>query len=297
MILLPVLTLFLLLLPTAITARSALTAALAALPSDIHPSVRRAVEQLGKLASSGKIAETSHIYGRKNGAPFEYLGVRARPVFSIAREVVKERRYSTSDALAVMDLPFYEYRRLALHLLENRLLESREWINKLGHYRDSSEFKSLTVQRQRLVNDLVSRLSTHLPNYGLIDIGAPILGEYVSEDVTARKSILTRLRKSESLWDRRASVVATYPLIKNKKREGYQLFEELAVPLLRDSEKLVYSSVGWMIRQGTKIDREYFVGFLRAHASRFRRRLLCATVSRLPRALQEEIVALKGTST
>ena len=94
-------------------------------------------------------------------------------------------------------------------------------------------------------------LSLHcVNNWNLIDASAEyLLGNYL---IDRPKKLLFDLSSSDQLWQRRASIIATFAFIK---RKDPSITLEIAKELLHGRESLIHKSVGWMLREvGISID-------------------------------------------
>ncbi len=114
--------------------------------------------------------------------------------------------------------------------------------------------------------------NTHrINNWDLVDLSAPkILGAYLLENRTERK-ILFKLARSGNMWERRISILATFPFIRNGEfRESL----ELAKQLLTDREDLMHKAVGWMLREIGKRNLKAEEAFLAKFAGRMPRTML-----------------------
>ncbi len=116
-------------------------------------------------------------------------------------------------------------------------------------------------------------------NWDLVDLTAPkIVGDYLLRNKQERK-LLPKLAKSNNLWERRISIVATYPLIKNGQ---FNDTFTIAKMLLGDSHDLIHKAVGWMLREVGKIDHLAEESFLDEHCSRMPRTALRYAIERFP---------------
>ena len=90
---------------------------------------------------------------------------------------------------------------------------------------------------------------------------------------------LYQLAKSESLWERRISIIATFHFIK-----GLQMADTLKIArlLLADKEDLIHKAVGWMLREVGKRDLRSEEEFLNEHCRRMPR-TMCRRHSTAPR--------------
>jgi 3-methyladenine DNA glycosylase AlkD len=88
-------------------------------------------------------------------------------------------------------------------------------------------------------------------NWDLIDLSSvEILGEYILKHPEYKK-VLFKFSKSESLWERRISIISTFMLIRNRQFDDSL---KIAETLLLDKEDLIQKAVGWMLREIGKRD-------------------------------------------
>ena len=82
-------------------------------------------------------------------------------------------------------------------------------------------------------------------NWDLVDVSAPIIGQYLI-GLGSSNQLLLKLARSKSLWQRRVAIVFTFAFI----REGIpQPTVVIAQELLRDKEDLIHKATGWMLRE------------------------------------------------
>ncbi|MGX5696556.1 DNA alkylation repair protein [Agromyces soli] len=116
----------------------------------------------------------------------------------------------------------------------------------------------------------------HVDNWDLVDASAEYLvGEVVFPSAPVAEvepALLLELGASESLWQRRVAVLATFAAIKaGDARPTLAIAERL----LDDREPLLHMAVGWMLREvGKRVDRAALTGFLDVHAARMPRTML-----------------------
>jgi 3-methyladenine DNA glycosylase AlkD len=114
-------------------------------------------------------------------------------------------------------------------------------------------------------------------NWDLVDTSAPtLLADRVRE---APRELLDPLLDSDSVWDRRIAVLATFSLI----REG-EFAETLRCceRLLGDGHDLIHKATGWMLREVGKRDERVLRQFLDRHAVEMSRTMLRYSIERLP---------------
>jgi 3-methyladenine DNA glycosylase AlkD len=112
-----------------------------------------------------------------------------------------------------------------------------------------------------------------------VDLSAPnIVGNYLLDK---DRDILYTLAKSESLWDKRIAILATFEFIKTgDAKDTFQIAELL----LNDDHDLIHKAVGWMLREvGKRIGRETEETFLKKHYRHMPRTMLRYAIEHFPR--------------
>jgi 3-methyladenine DNA glycosylase AlkD len=113
-------------------------------------------------------------------------------------------------------------------------------------------------------------------NWDLVDLSADkIVGAYLSGKP---KDLLYKLAQSESLWERRISIIATFHSIK---QGNYEDTLAVARLLLKDREDLIHKAVGWMLREvGKRCSEEAEEIFLQEHLPEMPRTMLRYAIER-----------------
>ncbi len=126
-------------------------------------------------------------------------------------------------------------------------------------------------------------------NWDLVDTSTPhLLADRVRG---GDRELLDELGASESIWDRRMAMLATFPLI----RDGEPAETlRLAEGLLGDKHDLIHKAVGWMLREVGKRDEVALRRFLDRHAGEMPRTMLRYSVERLPNADRGRYMAADG---
>jgi len=114
-------------------------------------------------------------------------------------------------------------------------------------------------------------------NWDLVDVTVPqVVGAYLLErDRTA----LYGLAVSQSLWERRMAVIATFFFIKH-----HQFDDTLGIAdlLIGDDLDLIHKAVGWMLREVGKRDRPVMEAFLASRYMQMPRTMLRYAIEKLP---------------
>ncbi|MDO8556115.1 MAG: DNA alkylation repair protein [Nanoarchaeota archaeon] len=198
------------------------------------------------------------------GAGDVFLGVMVPDVRRIAQQfrdvplsVIKELLYSR----------IHEERVLALMIINLQFSRASPLVRK--------QLFSFYCKHRGQVN-----------NWDLVDGSAPsIVGAYLLDK---DRSLLYRLVKSKSLWDRRIAMVATLTFIRIGQFDDTLKLSEL---LLDDKHDLLHKASGWMLREVGKKDVVVLKGFLNKHAVHMPRTMLRYAIERLSE--KERLLYLK----
>ena len=137
----------------------------------------------------------------------------------------------------------HEHRMCALILLKKRFEQGNEY--------ERAEIFGFYIGHTNCIND-----------WDLIDSSSPyIVGEYLKDKPC---DVLYRLARSDSPWDNRIAMMATYTFIHNGNVEDTF---RLALSLMKSPHPLVQKSVGWMLHD--KYRQEMSRPMLRIAASGF----------------------------
>jgi 3-methyladenine DNA glycosylase AlkD len=220
-----------------------------------------------------KIKSTVARHGSKNKArilqsffktgPGEYaegdvfLGIQV-PVLRMLAKKFRSIRLST--AVRLLRSAIHEERFLALIILMDK-------------YRTGSSCDRREIYRIYLNN------TRHINNWDLVDVSAKwIVGGCLYEK---DKKPLYDLAKSESLWERRIAVLATFYFIG---RNRYEDSLKIARILLRDEHDLIHKAVGWMLREIGKRDLAAEEAFLKRHHKAMPRTMLRYAIEKFPKS-------------
>lgn len=190
-----------------------------------------------------------------------FLGVRVPELRKVVREF---RTLVIAEVLKLLQSPWHEARALALLILVE-------------------QYKRGDAGTRETIFQLYLRNTAHINNWDLVDASAPhIVGAHVRD---GDRSVLRRLAKSKSLWERRIAIIATQHLI----RAG-ELDETLRIAalLIGDPEDLIHKATGWMLREVGDRDRAAAERFLREHLARMPRTMLRYAIEKFPPDLRRE---------
>lgn len=132
---------------------------------------------------------------------------------------------------------------------------------------------------QKIVYELYLKSTRFINNWDLVDLSAePIVGSWLADKPGLRKTVLTRLAKSKSLWERRIAILATFHYI--KQGDASETFR-VATLLLKDDEDLIQKAVGWMLREvGKRVSEKDEEAFLNQYYREMPRTMLRYAIER-----------------
>lgn len=198
-----------------------------------------------------KIAENSKRFFKSGKDEYaegdKFLGLRV----PILRQHVKLARELPFDQiLKFLHSQWHEKRLFAFFLLVDRFQRANDEGKK--------EIFDIYVSNIMWVN-----------NWDLVDSSAhKIIGAWLSDK---DRGLLYKLVESNSLWERRIAIMATFHFIRNG--DLTDIFA-LSERLLHDNEDLIHKVVGWMLREAGKRDRVAESNFLKKHYEILPRTLL-----------------------
>jgi 3-methyladenine DNA glycosylase AlkD len=173
--------------------------------------------------------------------------------------LAKEYHALPIDELTVLlRSPIHEDRLLALLILVRRVSRADKATKK--------QVYKLYIANTRYIN-----------NWDLVDASArEIIGGYLTDK---SRMPLDRLAGSNSLWERRISIIATHHFIR---LDDFADTIRIAERLLTDREDLIHKAVGWMLREVGKRHEPTLQMFLRRHGRTMPRTALRYAIERFP---------------
>lgn len=153
------------------------------------------------------------------------------------------------------------------------------------------KYPKATLQEQRLIYEfyLQNVYGGNVNNWDLVDASTPnIIGEYLADKP---KDILYSLARSDNLWQKRVSILATFAFIKRGEPGDTLAIAEL---LLHDTHDLIHKAVGWMLREaGKRVDEKILTDFLDNHAHEMPRTMLRYAIERLSPVQKQHYMTTK----
>lgn len=172
-----------------------------------------------------------------------------------------------------------------LYLLQSDMHEERQMALMIL----VEQFRKGDIKTKETIYNLYLDCVKYVNNWDLIDGSAPtIVGGYLDGKP---KKILTKLARSNSLWERRIAILATFYFINQGHAE--ETFK-IATLLLGDKHDLIHKAAGWMLREiGKRCGQEIEETFLKKYASVMPRTMLRYAIERFPEDKKRQYMAKK----
>jgi 3-methyladenine DNA glycosylase AlkD len=150
-----------------------------------------------------------------------FLGITVPVLRKIAK---KHNKLSLNEIEQCISSKYHESRMIALLILIDKYAKDKA--------------------NQTEIIDFYLKNTKYINNWDLIDLSAPkILGDYLLDK---DKSRLYQLAKSDSLWEKRISILSTFAFIRQNQFVDALKIAEI---LLHDKHDLINKAVGWMLRE------------------------------------------------
>lgn len=231
-------------------------------------TVRQILKELHRLADPARAVHSQGFFKTGKGEYGEgdkFMGIRVPRLRSLAR---KYKSATREEILALLKSEFHEARLTALFML-------------VALYRQAD-----TTLKEQIFNDYLSHMK-YINNWDLVDTSAPhIIGPHL---FSGDRAILYRLARSQDLWERRVSILATQYFIR---RQDFSDTIALSKLLLKDNEDLIHKAVGWMLREVGNRSRAVEEDFLKDVYSEMPRTMLRYAIEKFPEDLRQAY--LKG---
>ena len=227
-------------------------------------------KELKKLASikAARLAPRFFKTGTgQYGEGDRFLGITVPTLRAVAR---KYRATALAQILPLLRSRFHEERLLALLLLVQK--------SAAGTEEEKSKICRLYLANTKYVN-----------NWDLVDASAAVIvGAYLAGK--DRQPIYS-LARSNSMWERRISIIATFHMIRNS-----DFRDALAISLIlkNDKEDLIHKAVGWMLREVGKRCLAAEEKFLKQHYQQMPRTMLRYAIEKFPEKKRRAYLAGKA---
>jgi len=221
-----------------------------------------ALADLRAFTKKARISDLARFYKTGPGEYAEgdlFLGGTVPQTRSVAK---KYQNLELKELEKLFNSPFHEARLCAAIILNHQFEKSKQ-----------------PQDRKKLFEFYLKQVkANHVNNWDLVDVSAPRMGAYLTE-VDDPMPLLLKLSKSNSLWERRVSMILTFALIRAGDLEPTIIIAE---SLLKDEQDLIHKASGWMLRELGKRDVMMLRRFLSEHAHKMPRTMLRYAIEKLP---------------
>ena len=230
-------------------------------------------KDLHALARKGRSADLAYFYKTGPGEYGEgdvFIGVIVPDTRLVAKKYID---LPFAELEKVIDSPIHEERLCGLIILT------------LRYKRDKDE-----QSRKKIFNFYIKMLRAgHVNNWDLVDVSAPIIGDYLISD-PGHMQLLEKLSRSKDLWHRRTAMVFTFAFLRRGITGPTVVIAE---NLLSDDHDLIHKATGWMLREMGKRDLTLLRSFLKENAPEMPRTALRYSIERLPESERKRWLAIK----
>lgn len=190
-----------------------------------------------------------------------FLGIKVSEIRKVAERYVG---MSLDEIEQLLDSEVHEHRMCAIIILKKRFKQGNEYERK-----DIFDFY---INHTNRIND-----------WDLVDSSSPyIVGEYLCDKPCG---ILYRLAESDSSWDNRIAIMATYTFIHHGNvKDTFRL----SLKLMKSPHASVQKAVGWMLHEAGKYDPIRLSFFIDKYRQEAPRAMLRIAVSGFPNEKRRE---------
>jgi 3-methyladenine DNA glycosylase AlkD len=215
------------------------------------------IKELESLADPKQAVNLQRFFKTGKGEYGEgdvFLGIKVPIQRSVAK---KYKDLSLAGIQQLLNSKIHEHRLIALLILMQKY--------------DTAEENA-----RKQIFEMYLKNTNHINNWDLIDLSAPnIVGNYLLDK---DRAILYKLAKSNSIWEKRISMLATFEFIANKETKDALAIAEI---LVNDEHDLIQKAVGWMLREvGKRVSQTEEEKFLRKHYKKMPRTMLRYAIER-----------------
>jgi 3-methyladenine DNA glycosylase AlkD len=235
------------------------------------PTAKQFMEKLKALQSDVELAKIQRYFKSGEGqyaAGDQFIGVKMGSLFALAKVYI--------------DMPVKELEKL----LESPIHEARA--GAVSIMDKASRSKNITDARLKELFDLYRKRHDRINNWDLVDLGCLYMtGRYL---IDKPRTILYKLVKSKSQWERRTAILSTCYFIRQGDLDDTFKIAEL---LVNDKEDLVHKAAGWMLRFAGDKDQKRLIQFLDKHAATMPRTLLRNCIEKFDKKQRDHYLTLR----
>lgn len=201
-------------------------------------------KELQALADKEKAKQLRSFFKTRKGEYAEgdkFLGVVVPKQRAIAKKYYKD--ITLGGITLLLKSVYHEIRMTALLMLVSKMEKTKD-----------------AKKREAIVECFMKNIS-YVNNWDLVDLAAPnILGRYLFDK---DKTLLYELAASDNLWKQRTALLATFYFIKHNHFDDTLAICEM---LMDNAHDLIQKSIGWMLREIGKRDKDKERQFLDKYA-------------------------------
>jgi 3-methyladenine DNA glycosylase AlkD len=198
-----------------------------------------------------------------------------------------------------LGIPVPEQRKIAKKHISLSLNDLQELLNsKIHEHRFTallilvSKYRKAGESVKEEIFYFILKNTENINNWDLVDLSAPrLIGDYL---LKREKTILYKLAKSKSLWERRISILSTFKFIDNNDFKDALNISEL---LLHDEHDLIHKAVGWALREIGKRNQNLEERFLNKHYLYMPRTMLRYAIEKFDEKKRQSYLNKNTTST
>ena len=211
------------------------------------------------------IEKLNELGSKKDG----YQSVSMGQIFALAKELMD---ISPKEIEKLLESPIHKVRVGAVSIMD--------W---------QARSKKTPEQRRKELFELYIDRHDRIDNWDLVDRSAPyVVGGYLSDKP---RDILFKLARSESPWERRSAITATYYFIRQGHVDDTFKIAEL---LVHDPHDLVQKAIGGWLREAGKKDLARLLTFLDKYAATMPRTILRYAIEHLGPEQKKHYMELKS---
>ncbi len=220
--------------------------------------LQKLIKEINQHKNPPKIAILQRFFKTGSGQYAQgdiFLGLTVPQQRSIAK---KYTQLKLTDIQKLLTNKIHEYRLIALLILVQK-------------------YQQGSPAEQKKIYSFYLKNTQHINNWDLVDLTADkIVGHYLLDK---NRKILSTLAKSNHLWQRRISIIATFAFIKHNQFQDTLKISQL---LLKDTHDLIHKAVGWMLRELGKRNQQLLEQFLTKNIKKLPRTTLRYAIERFP---------------
>ena len=236
-------------------------------------TANKLIKELKKLGNKEKAIGVARFFKSgigQYGEGDKFLGITVPDVSKIAKI---NKNIGISEIKQLISSKWHEVRLLALKILVYKF-----------------EDKKISLSEKSKIYNFYLKNTKFINNWDLVDVSAPhIIGRYLIQN-NISTDLLIKLTKSNSLWEKRISIISTYAFIKSGNLDITYTISDL---LLQDKHDLLHKAVGWMLREAGKVDVDRLKTYIRSKIKIMPRTTLRYAIEKFDRSERQKFLSIK----